>query len=48
MLISSVFFSLLGEGDRCPLEGENAIGGGSLFVYLFYIVFFAVEKGSNS
>jgi hypothetical protein len=42
------FFHFFGEGDRCPLEVDNAIGGGILFVYLFYIVFFAVENGSNS
>jgi hypothetical protein len=23
LLINSVFFSLLGEGGRCPLEGEK-------------------------
>jgi hypothetical protein len=38
--LTSCFFSLW--------RGKNAIGGEILFYYLFYIVLFAVEKGSNS
>jgi hypothetical protein len=42
------FFHFWGKGVGALWRGKNAIGGGILFVYLFYIVFFAVEKGSNS
>jgi hypothetical protein len=45
----AVFFShFLGKGVGALWRGKNAIGGGILFVYLFYILFFPVEKGSNS